>query len=123
MDKPEYISVPRTGTKCAYCGLSRSGIYNLIGTNKANGDKAVVASSVVSLPGRSRGRRMVRYDSLMEYLNARVVPLERLNLRKMWSAFRKSRRRAGHKPLPVYLPPLPEDLPDDAAFAGCVRRK
>lgn len=117
MDKPEYISVPRTGTKCVYCGLSRSGIYNLIGPNKANGYKAVVASSVVPLPGRSRGRRMVCYDSLMEYLNARIVPLERLNLRKQWVKFRASCRRAGHQPLPVELPPInPDDLPEDVAF-------
>ena len=117
MDKPEYISIPRAGTKCVYCGLSRSGIYNLISPNKSNGYKAVVASSVVSLPGRSRGRRMVRYDSLMEYLNARVVPLERLNLRIQWVKFRASCRRAGRKPRPVELPPTnPDDLPDDVAF-------
>lgn len=121
MAKPEYIPVPRTGTKCPHSGLSRSGIYNLIRPNKANGYKAVVASCVVRLPEKTRGRRMVRLASLMEYLDAGVVPVERLNLRTRWVQFRSGRRRAGNKPLPVdFPPPRPDDLPDDAVpfFTG-----
>ena len=94
MDKPEYIPLPRTGTKCPFCGLSRSGIYNLIRPTKANGYKAVVASTVSRLPGRYRGRRLVHYASLMDYLNARVVPVEQLSLRRSWREFRAQPRCA-----------------------------
>lgn len=119
MDKPEYIPLPRTGTKCPYCGLSRSGIYNLIDPNKANGGKAVVKSTKVRLPGREGGRRMVHYESLMNYLNAQVVPLERLALRKPWIAFRaETRRAAGKMPMPALDPLGCDDLPDDAVLPG-----
>jgi hypothetical protein len=117
MDKPYYIPIPRTRTKCPHSGLSRSGIYNLIRPTKANGYKAVVDSCVVRLPGKGRGRRMVHYRSLMDYLNQSVLPVERLNLRTRWVGFRASRRRAVQKPLPVHLPPTdPENLPEDAVF-------
>lgn len=117
MDKPEYIPIPRPGTKCPYCGLSRSGIYNLIRPYKVNGYKAVVNSSVVRLPGKKRGRRMVHYDSLMEYLGAQVVPVERINLRKPWREFRAQSRRSDKKsaPLAVDIREV-EDLPDDAVL-------
>jgi hypothetical protein len=95
MDNPQYIPIPRPGTKCPYCGLSRSGIYNLIRPTKANGYKAVVKSSVVPLPGKTRGRRLVHRPSLMDYLNAQVVPIERLNLRKSWRDFRSQPRQQG----------------------------
>ncbi len=113
MDKPEYIPIPRTGTKCPYCGLSRSGIYNLIRPTKANGYKAVVASAVVRLPGKARGRRMVNYASLMHYLNAQVISVKILNLRKAWCELRAQPHRT------VSEPPLDfashEDMTDEEA--------
>lgn len=108
MDKPEYISIPRTGTKCPYCGLSRSGIYNLIDPNKANGRKAVVKSTKVRLPGKKGGRRMVHYDSLMKYLGARVVPVELLNLRERWREFRRESRRKNRREEGDILPNFSE---------------
>ncbi len=117
MSNPEYISIPRTGTKCPHSGLSRSCIYNLIRPTKANGRKVVVASRLVRLPGKGRGRRLVHYRSLMDYLNQGVVSVERLNLRTQWVEFRASSRRSGRKPLPVdLLPTSPDDLPDEAVF-------
>ena len=117
MDKPQYISIPRTGTKCSISGLSRSGIYNLISPTKANGHKVVVASSEVILPGKKRGRRMICYESLMRYMRSGVVPLEKANLLQKWKKFRVSSRRAKNKPLPIELPTtLPDDLPEDAVF-------
>ena len=117
MSNPEYISIPRTRTKCPHSGLSRSGIYNLIRPTKANGHKVVVASTVVRLPGKSRGRRMYHRRSMLDYLNGGVVPVERLNLRTQWVEFRVSSRRSGRKPLPVdLLPASPDDLPDEAVF-------
>ena len=97
MDESEYIPIPRTGTKCPHCGLSRSGIYNLIRPTKANGYKAVVASTVSRLPGKSRGRRLVHRPSLMDHLNAQVVPVEQLNLRKSWRDFRSRPRQQGQE--------------------------
>jgi hypothetical protein len=114
---PKFIPIPRAGTKCPHSGLCRSTIYNLIGCSKANGNRPVVESTIVRLSGNTRGSRRVCYASLMRHLQNGVVPVERLHLRKMWSAFRKSRRRPGHKPLPVELPPInPDDLPEDVAF-------
>jgi hypothetical protein len=67
MDKPEYISLPRTGTKCPYSGLSRSGLNNLILPMKSNGYKAVVDSTPERRSGKKRGRRLIHYASLMGY--------------------------------------------------------
>jgi hypothetical protein len=94
MDKPEYIPLPRTGTKCPYCGLSRSGINNLILPTKANDYKPVVDSTVDRRPGKSRGRRLVIRTSLDKYLKAQVVPLEQLSLRRWWREFRAQPRCA-----------------------------
>jgi hypothetical protein len=121
MDKPKYIPVPRSGTKCAYSGLSRSGIYNLISPTKANGYAVVVSSTEALLPGKKRGRRMICYESLMGYLKNGAA---RLRLRQLWSNFRSSRRRAGQKPLPIELPTtLPDDLPEDAVFFTSISYK
>jgi len=117
MDKPQYISIPRTGTKCSISGLSRSGIYNLISPTKANGHKVIVASSEVKLPGKKRGRRMICYESLMRYMRSGVVPLEKANLHQKWKKFRVSSHRAKNKPLPIELTTtLPDDLPENAVF-------
>ena len=117
MHKPEYIALPRTGTKCPYCGLSRSGIYNLILPNKANGGKAVVKSTNVPLPGKKRGRRMVQYESLINYLNSKALSLERLALRKPWIAFRAETRRCkGIRPPSAVDFAACEDLPEDDLF-------
>ncbi len=115
MDKPEYIPIPRTGTKCPRSGLSRSGIYNLISVTKANGYKAVVKSRSIPLPGKRRGRRVVVYRSLMDYLERGVVPVETLNLRRQWVGFRASRRPEAPAPLAISLPEV-DDLPDDAVL-------
>jgi hypothetical protein len=115
MDKPYYIPIPRTRTKCPHSGLSRSGIYNLIRPTKANGYKAVVASRPVLLPGKRRGRRMVVYRSLMDYLEKGVVPVERLNLRRQWAEFRASRRPEAPALLAISLREV-DDLPDDAVL-------
>ncbi len=117
MDKPEYIPLPRTGTKCLYCGLSRSGIYNLIRPTKANGYKVLVASVVHGLPGKSRGRRLVNYASLVEYLNEQSVPVERRRLRRLWRQFRAQSLK-GKVKVPSFIQQLrtSEDLPEDAVL-------
>lgn len=117
MPEPEYIPIPRTRTKCPYSGLSRSGIYNLIRPTKANGYRPVVDSTMVRLRGKNRGSRRVSYRSLMQYLQAGVIPVERLRLSRFWSEFRSSNHNDGHNPPPAELPPpLYDDLTDDAVF-------
>lgn len=119
MSAPQFIPIPRAGAKCPHSGLCRSTIYNLIGSSKTNGYRPIVESTIVRLNGNKRGSRRVCYASLMRHLQNGVVPVEKLRLQTMWSAFRKSRRRAGQKPLPVDLPPTnPDDLPDDAMFSA-----
>lgn len=117
MDNPEYIPIPRPGTKCPHSGLSRSGIYNLISATKANGYRALVLSTVVRLPGKKRGRRMVVRQSLMQYLASGVVSYETMLLRKAWADLKAERCTAGKHPAPAsLLPSNPDDLPEDAVI-------
>ena len=117
MDKPQYISIPRTGTKCPHSGLSRTAIYTLISPTKANGYSILVESTRGALRGKSRGSRRICYESLMRYMRSGVVPLEKVNLHQKWKKFRVSSRRAKNKPLPIELPTaMPDDLPEDAVF-------
>ena len=61
LTRPEFLRLPRAGSKCPITGLSRTGIFLLI--------KAGVVKSVVLLrPGARRGTRLVNHNSLVGYL-------------------------------------------------------
>jgi len=62
--KPEFIRLPKNGTRCPHTGLSRSGMSALV-----LGDHAVVTSVVLRQRGASKGVRLVNYDSLITYLH------------------------------------------------------
>jgi hypothetical protein len=123
MDNPEYISIPHPGTKCPHSGLSRSGIYNLISATKANGYRPMVLSTVVRLPGKKRGRRIVVRQSLMQYLASGVVSHETMLLRRAWAEHKASQRDEGRTAAPAaLLPSNPDDLPDDAIIWDSANR-
>jgi len=70
--RPEFIRLPRNGTRCPWSGLSRTTLNNLVLPSEANDRKPPVKS--VSLRPRTgtRGSRLIVYDSLMSYLRSRI---------------------------------------------------
>ena len=67
--KPEFIRLPKSGTRCPYTGLSRSKMNQLVLPCKENDFKPPVESKVLRKRGTIRGTRLIVFDSLMEYLN------------------------------------------------------
>ena len=67
--KPEFIRLPKSGTRCPYTGLSRSKLNQLVLPCKENDFKPSVESKVLRYRGIVRGTRLIVFDSLMEYLN------------------------------------------------------
>lgn len=61
LTRPEFLRLPRAGTKCPITGLSRTGMFLLL-------KSGVVKSVVLRRPGASRGCRLVSYPSLVEFL-------------------------------------------------------
>ena len=59
---PEFIRLPNPGTRCPYCGLSRTAMYRLC-------TEGSVRSKTLRKPGQLRGVRLIVYSSLMEYLS------------------------------------------------------
>jgi len=66
----EFIRLPKSGSKCPYTGLSRTSLNWLILPNSDNGFNAPVRSVVFRKQGRSRGIRLIDFDSLCKYLNS-----------------------------------------------------
>ena len=68
--KPEFIRLPKSGSRCPYTGLSRSKMNQLVLPCKENDYKPPVESKVLRNRGTIRGTRLIVFDSLMNYLNA-----------------------------------------------------
>lgn len=64
---PEFIRLPKAGYRCAWTGLSRGSINDLI-----LGPDAPVQSVLVKQPGASRGVRLVHLGSLLDFLYAQM---------------------------------------------------
>ena len=67
--KPEFIRLPKPGTRCPLSGLSRTSLGELTIPGPANDYKPPVKSHLLKKRGAVRGIRLINYDSLMEYLN------------------------------------------------------
>ena len=67
--KPEFVRLPKGGTRCPHTGLSRSKLNQLVLPCKENDFKPPVESKSVRSRGTIRGTRLIVFDSLMEYLN------------------------------------------------------
>lgn len=59
---PEFIRLPKPGTKCPHTGLTRTVMFKLC-------QDGLVASKTLRRPGCIRGTRIVSFESLMAYLN------------------------------------------------------
>ena len=67
--EPEFIRLPKSGTRCLYTGLSRSKMNQLVLPCKENDYKPPVESKVLRNRGTIRGTRLIVFDPLMNYLN------------------------------------------------------
>ena len=67
--KPEFIRLPKGGTRCPHTGLSRSKLNQLVLPCKENDYKPPVESKVLRSRGTIRGTRLIVFDSLMNYLH------------------------------------------------------
>ena len=66
--KPEFIRLPKSGTRCPHTGLSRSKLNQLVLPCKENDYKPPVESKALRNRGSIRGTRLIVFDSLMNYL-------------------------------------------------------
>jgi hypothetical protein len=67
---PEFLRLPPPGQRCAWTGLSRSAINELILPTPRNGHKPPVRSFVLRQRGAKKGIRLVDYQSLASYIRA-----------------------------------------------------
>jgi len=68
--KPEFVRLPKGGTRCPYTGLSRSKLNQLVLPCKENGFEPPVESKVLRNKGTIRGTRLIVFDSLINYLRS-----------------------------------------------------
>jgi hypothetical protein len=70
---PEFIRLPKPGSRDPFTGLSRSFLYELILPSEANGFKPPVRSVHLRKRGAVRGVRLIVLDSLIKYLHSKSV--------------------------------------------------
>jgi hypothetical protein len=68
VSKPEFIRLPRPGSRCTLTGLSRSTLCELVVPCELNDFKPPVTSLVLKKRGAARGIRLVNYESLLDHL-------------------------------------------------------
>jgi hypothetical protein len=64
----EFLRLPKPGSLCPICGLSRSFLNSLILPTEANGFKPPVKSFVLRKRGARTGVRLVSWESLRAYI-------------------------------------------------------
>ncbi len=67
-NRPEFIRLPRNGSKCPLTGLGRSSLNSLVLPCESNNHKPPVKSIVLRKRGNARGARLIVVDSLLDYL-------------------------------------------------------
>jgi hypothetical protein len=66
--QPEFIRLPKSGMRCPWTGLSRSGMNALILPSRANNFQAPVRSVSLRQRGQVKATRLIIYDSLVSHL-------------------------------------------------------
>ena len=69
---PEFIRLPRPGTRCSWTGLSRSKLNELVLPCEANGNNPPVSSVCLRKRGAGKGARLICLSSLLGYLRSRI---------------------------------------------------
>lgn len=72
---PEFLRLPKTGTRCPITGLSRSHLNSLILPNAQNGHKPLVKSVSLRKRGAVRGVRLILTEALLGYLRSEMNAL------------------------------------------------
>jgi len=67
----EFIRLPKKGLE-PITGLSRAKLCELILPSKANGFRPPVKSVCLRRPGANKGARLIKLQSLLDYLNSRL---------------------------------------------------
>jgi hypothetical protein len=67
--EPEWLRLPKSGTRCPFSGMARSGLNELVLPCAANGNCPPVRSIVLRKPGRRHGVCLISAHSLREYLD------------------------------------------------------
>ena len=67
---PEFLRLPPPGQQCAWTGLSRSAINELILGTPRNAFKPQVKSFCLRQPGARTGIRIISYESLRNFILA-----------------------------------------------------
>lgn len=70
---PEFIRLPKPGSTCPHCGLTRSYLNTLILPNEANNFRPPVKSVSLRQEGQTKGVRLIVFSSLMAYLRSHEV--------------------------------------------------
>ncbi len=68
--EPEFVRLPKPGTLCPYCGMSRSALNMLILPCPQNCNKPPVRSFVLRQRGAKTGIRLIDWQSLRAYIRA-----------------------------------------------------
>ena len=66
--RPEFVGLPKPGTRCPWTGLSRSKLNELILPSASNGYRPPVVSKMLRHPGRVRGIRLIVLAGLLSHL-------------------------------------------------------
>ena len=69
---PEFLRLPKSGTRCPVCGLSRSKLNQLILPSELNGHRPPVRSVSLRKRGAVRGVRLIATDDLLAYLRGEL---------------------------------------------------
>ena len=65
---PEYIRLPRAGTRCPVTGLTRTALNELILPTAANGYRPPVRSYSLKRSGQIRGIRLISLPDLVRHI-------------------------------------------------------
>lgn len=69
---PEFLRLPKPGSRCPITGLTRSGINELVLPCESNDFRPPVKSISLRKRGAAKGVRLVVYESLISYLRAHL---------------------------------------------------
>jgi len=69
--RPEWIRLPKPGTPCPWCGLSRTKLWETLQTGK-------VRNVCLRKEGALRGARLIHLASLMGYLDSLMNEAEKI---------------------------------------------
>jgi hypothetical protein len=94
--RPEWIMMPREGDTCPYSGLKRKALDFLTRPQERNNFNPPVKSRVLAQGGKGAWRRMIHFQSLMDYIEG--LPVELAEPARKIAALAEYRRMPKPKP-------------------------